>query len=357
MRNTYILMIVQALLTLLLFFSEGYVKYTTIGLFLLFDLVLFIGLFRNKWSYEELLTLAAILCSGIFLFFYLFAKTTVTYVFGAALVMLFIVIAILNTLSRPTVHYSEKDRIQRPEAPAYFYGMEYQPYYEPQAKKPEPVMHITPEKRSPVNNKLAAKAVAYELEREAHQLKAAEKLMKDMEIYNAEKELLKESRDLENAQKQIDAARNADKVAKAAKELKKEAKEMMKVQKQISDITNLQKLEKETSAMKKAEKQIKEIQFLNQQEKIVRQAKDIAKAQKDIDALKNKKPVKSEIVRVKTIKAKDESFYFSTETGNKFHEPGCIAIKKVPKNKLTLFTNKKEALKKGLQPCSVCIPK
>jgi hypothetical protein len=362
MRNTSILMIVQALLTLLLFFSEGYVKYTTIGLFLLFNLVLFIGLFGKKWSYEELLTLAAIFCSGMFLLFYLFAKSAVTNIFGALLVMLFIVIAILNTISRPIAQYSEKfERIQKPEAPEYYCDTGYQPYYDEHIKRPEPVMRVSSEAKSDVKSKLAAKAVAYELEREAHQLRNAEKLIKNMEVYNTERELLRETVALENAQKKIDAVnaavKDAEKAKKAAKELKREAGEIMKVQKQINDINNLQKLEKEAKAMKKAEKQIKEIQFLDQQKKIVKQAKAIAKAQKDIDALKSKKSSKPTTVKVKTVKAKDESFYFATENGNKFHEPGCLAIKKVPKNKLTLFTSRKEALKKGLQPCSVCIPK
>jgi len=59
------------------------------------------------------------------------------------------------------------------------------------------------------------------------------------------------------------------------------------------------------------------------------------------------KPTKvKEIVRVKTIKAKEESFYFATEDGNKFHEPGCLAIKKVPKNRLVLYTSRKDAMKK-----------
>ena len=100
----------------------------------------------------------------------------------------------------------------------------------------------------------------------------------------------------------------------------------------------------------------------------MKQAKDIAKAQKEIDEMnKNtKKSIaksmtvkanKTAVVKVKTVKAEDESFYFATDNGNKFHEPGCLAIKKVPKNKLTLYTSKKDAMKKGLQPCSVCIPK
>ena len=348
------------MLTLLLFFSEGYVKYVTIALFLLFDLVLFIDILTKRWSHVEVLTFAAIFCSGLFLMFYLFMKSSITMIFGVSVMLLFLVVAMLSLLSK--MNGRATFDLKKPEAPENYYGPEYQPYYDVHTVKPEPVMHVQHEvKASQVKGKLAAKAVAYELEKEAHELKNAEKLIKDMEIYNAEKELLKESKELEDAQRKIDAinasVKDVEKAKKTAKELKREAKEIMKVQKQINELNKLKEIEKEAKAMKKAEKQIKEIQFLNQQEKMVTQAKAIAKAQKDIDALKSKKSSNPASVKVKTVKAKDESFYFATETGSKFHEPGCIAIKKVPKNKLTLFTSKKEALKKGLQPCSVCIPK
>jgi hypothetical protein len=366
MKNRYILMVVQALLTLLLFFSEGYVKYATIGLIVLFDLVLFISLFKDKWLYEELLTLSAILCSGIFILLHLYARTLMTDVLGSLIVMLFLIIAISGTISRSSeILYRRKTLdIQEPQMPEN-YNIAYQPYYDSDKKKqtPEPVMHVTKDENSDIKNKLAAKAVAYELEREAHQLRAAQKLIRDIEIYNTEKELLRETHVLEDAQKKADAintaVKNAEKAKKAAKELKKEAQEIMNVQKQISKINEIQQIAKEAKTLKNAEKQIKELQFLDQQEKIVKQAKAIAKAQKDIDTLKKNKSAKPKksAVKVKTVKAKDESFYFATENGNKFHEPGCLAIKKVPKDKLTLFTHKKEALKKGLQPCSVCIPK
>jgi hypothetical protein len=383
MRNAYVLLIMQAMLISLLFFSEGYVRYVTIALFLLFDLILFIDILIKKWSHVEILTFAAIFCSGLFLMFYLFMKSSITMIFGVAVMLLFLVIAMLSILSK-TGSRTTFD-LRKPEAPEYvseyaqehvsehtpgqYYDAEYQPdadyqpYYDANIKKPEPVMHVTSEARtSQVKNKLAAKAVIYELEKEARELENAEKLISKMEKYNAEKELLRESRELEAAQKQIDALKNAEKTAKAAKELKKEAKEIMKVQKQIDDIQKLKELEREAKVMKTAEKQIKEIQFLNQQEKIVSQAKAIAKAQKDIDSLKSKKisrpvPAPKFVKVAKVIKAKDESFYFATKNGNKFHEPGCMTIKRIPKKKLTLFTNKKEALKKGLQPCNTCIPK
>jgi hypothetical protein len=433
MKNTYVLMIVQALLTLLLFFSEGYVRYATIALFLLMDLILFASLLTKRWSYEELLTFAALFCSGVFILFYLFMKSSITIIFGVALMLLFMVIAMLDFMSQPVSlkRAPDKDKFENvslPEAPAHYYDVEYDagydvypeesqikssqtiqsqkqpqkkvqpiPQYKTMSAVPEPVMHVKHGKASSdVEGKLAARAVAHELEREATQLKNAEKMMKDLEIYNtekellretkamedaekrmnllqtknAEKELLRETKTLEDAQKRMDlmTAKNRTVNAKVkatqkniqvAQELKKEAAEIMKVQKQINAIQNIQKakeIQKEAKTLKNAEKQIKEVQFLNQQEKMVSQAKAIAKAQKDIDTLKNKKPIKQP-VKVKTVKTKDESFYFSTENGNKFHEPGCMAIKNVPKNKLTLFTSKKDAMKKGLQPCSVCIPK
>lgn len=374
-------MIIQALLTLLLFFSEGYVKYTTIGLFLLIDFVLFVNLLTKKWSFEELLTLAAIFCSGLFMLFYVFMKSTITTIFGIALMLLFLVIAMLDFIVQPINSKDARDaskfeKLSLPQAPMQYYDVEYDKEYDSywaqshkySQKRPEPVMHVTQTKKpSEVKSKLTARAVAYELEREAQQLKSAEKMIKDLKIYDAEKELLREAKAMEDAEKRMKTmtqsannkkkAENNQKKAQVAKELKKEAAEIMKAQKQINEIKQIKELQKEAASLNKAEKQVKEIQFLNQQEKIVTQAKAIAKAQKDIDTLKNKKPAKQEIVKVKTVKAEEESFYFATENGNKFHEPGCLAIKKVPKNKLTLFTSKKEAMKKGLQPCNVCIPK
>ena len=459
MKNTYILMIVQALLALLLFFSVGTVKYVTIALFIFIDLILFVDLLMRKWSFEELLTFAAIFCSGIFMLFYIYMQSSITTVFGVALMLLFLVTAMLDVVSKPMAspiaskNTSRFEKLNLPQAPVQYDNIdtEYDLDYEPQPirssqsiqssqpsqfqKSPEPVMHIRQEKKSlDIKGKLAAQSVAYELEREASQLKNAEKMIADLKlydtetkIYDAEKELVRESKLLENAQKQVDAMNRAARTAQAEAQLKKEAAELLKAQKkmnvlnttarktqaeaqlkkeaaellkaqkqmnsltiaakksnaeaqlrkeadeikkaqkQIDDIKKIKELEKETKALKKAEKQVKEVQFLNQQERIVNQARGIAKAQKKIDEMNKStkksldtqvsKASKTKDVVVKTKKTNDESFYFATENGNKFHEPGCLSIKKVPKNKLTLYTSKKDAMKKGLQPCNVCIPK
>lgn len=462
-------MIIQALLISLLFFSEGYLKYVTIALFLLIDLILFIGLLTNKWSFKELLIFAAIFSSGMFIIFYTFAKSLITTILGVVLIILFLVIALLELLSQPsqTVPYKSQrtfDKIQKPEEPDYYYDVEYDtlPVITPQEKskeksfvpKPaEPIMHITPEK-SDTNSKVAARAIAHELEKQAMQLQNAERTIKDLEIYNAEKELLKEAEALEDVQKQInsmkvliaqknikravkedtkkiikeDVARVAKedtkKTLQARDELKREAAELLKVQKQINEINRLKRvnelkreakelqdaqkktdkiqfsnkskqLEKQAKSIANAQKQINaitkikrtnelnreakelqdaskkinEIQFLNKQEQLVKQAKSIAQAQKEIDEM-NKSTKKSLVkqasknvpiikkpIKVKTIKAPEESFYFATENSNKFHEPDCLAIKKVPKNKLILYTSKKDAMKKGLRACNTCIPK
>jgi len=184
MKNTYVLLIVQALLTLLLFFSEGYVRYTTMALFLLIDLILFFSLLTHKWSYEELLTLAAIFCSGIFMLFYVFMKSAVPTVFGVALMLLFLVIAMLDIMSPATNSgdartVRKSERLSLPQEPAHYYDVEYDMDYEPQPAqsqsaqvrtgysqvqapqvsiptKPEPVMHVTKAKKpSDVKDKLA----------------------------------------------------------------------------------------------------------------------------------------------------------------------------------------------------------
>ncbi len=548
MKNTYVFMIIQAILLSLLFFSEGYVKYGTIALLLLIDLVIFIGLLTDKWSFKELMVFAAIFCSGMFVVFYLFTKSLMTIIFGVVLVILFLVIALLDLLSESKVAKSSKvfERLQKPEEPDYYYDFEYdslpvvkvteekvvQSIIKPavkvdvtSSKTPEPVMHIKhahaakiQSDHTDVKNRLAAKAVATELEKEASSLKNAEKMIKDLEIYNAEKELLKESKALEDVQRQIDAMKklmaqknvqktNVQKVAQetknaqatatakkvlkedtkknvqAKKELQREASELLKVQKQINEINRLKQitelqreakelknaekkannlqlsnkqeqlakqvkelqnaqkqintvtklnranelqreakelqnaqkkaselqflnkqaqlvkqaksianaqkqintvtklnqsneLKREVKELQNAQKKASELQFLNKQEQLVKQAKSIAQAQKEIDEMnkntkkslvkqtqtnaKNisitKKPVTVKTT-IKTVKASEESFYFATDTGNKFHEPGCLSIKNVPKNKLVLYTNKKDAMKKGLQACSVCIPK
>jgi len=526
MRNAYVLMIIEALLIMLLFFSQGYVRYATIAFFILFDIVLFIGLLATKWSYVEVLSIAAIICSGIFLLFFMFSRSSTTDIFGVSVALLFLVTSMLAFMSRldDAMIRAESDRISMPSEPAAdYYDVEYDPvlsrgyaaqsmqstdasifaskysasvsdetstskivesqikqaaapqvritetkitesiFKEPISKRtPEPVMHIRHDPSKARIDRLAAKAVMHELEREARELKDAQSLMKDIEVYDAEKtdrkvrdvedELLKESSSLEDAQKQIDAIRDASrKIEKAKtlkKELKKEASELLKVQKQIEQIHKLkqasdvkrqakslldaqkeikrlkaekdsqavkkagkqieilkkmgqaQELERETrelkgiqrkidtiktvkktnellkqaKSLKNAEKQVQEVKFLDRQERIVNNAKAIAKAQKKIDEMNKKtrksldkqvakiplkvpRPVPLQEVKVRTVKASDESFYFSAEGGNKFHEPGCLSIKKVPKNKLTLYTSKKDALKKGLQPCNICIPK
>jgi len=607
MRNAYVLLIVQALLTMLLFFSQGYVKYVTIGLFLLLDLILFISLLPKRWSYEEVLSLAAIFSSGLFLLFYIFSRSTITDMFGVAVALLFLVVAMLQFMSRLDAKNSYDDssrseRIQIPPEPAYYYDIEYDKGYDkdystsydkdysfksttksddynapaskisssdsslrivesqvlaseararesksqamPQgmsqvkiteSKVPEPVMHI---RRDSGKEKLAARAVMYELEKEARQLKNAQSMMDDIEVYDTrkkvrdvEQELVMESMDLEDVQRRIDALKAASRKPISAKPasikpssmkpesrkveqakdsrkeldrmgLEKEVSQLRKAQKQIDDINKIkhtQELEKQAKALrdaqaqirklqikqndkaiskankqisilkgfddaqeleleartlkkvqkefddrdklkkarelatqvkslnnvqkqindrdklkkarelatqadslrkvqkqfdernklknarelvnqakslKNAEKQVQEIKFLDRQEKIVKQAKDIAKAQKKIDEMtKNTKkslekqmskapklasvpkPIPLQEVKLRTLKVADETFYFSADGGNKFHKPGCLAIKKVPKNKLTLYTNKKDALKKGLQPCNVCIPK
>jgi len=381
MRNTFALFIIQALVTLLLFFSDGPFRYITIALFLVIDIVLFINILMRKWSYEELLTFAALFCSVIFLVFYLVNATTITIVFGISLMLLFLVLAMIEYAS-PVVAASTDGRLPRPkmpdsEDPLYYYDIESAQEKIPVKastervyvqKKPEAVHHeinrrdlhkdvSAPRHTSSQQvsrSNTVAKALAYELEREASQIKEAERAMNELEVYNAEDELLKESEAMERAQGQIDSINRR----LNSKEISKETKEILNVQKQINNLNNLKRqsqekeLKKQAKMLETAEKQVKQLQFLDAQEKIVKKAREAARKEAKKEIGNSKKPSS-----LKTIKSKVESFYFATKNGNKFHDPGCLRINKVPKNKLVPYTSRKAAMKKGLQPCNVCIPK
>lgn len=56
---------------------------------------------------------------------------------------------------------------------------------------------------------------------------------------------------------------------------------------------------------------------------------------------------------VKSMKAN----YLASKTGNKFHDPGCNALKNVSRENLVSYPTKNKAISKGLQPCGMCIPR
>lgn len=66
------------------------------------------------------------------------------------------------------------------------------------------------------------------------------------------------------------------------------------------------------------------------------------------------------ITKFKVIRAKAKTAsqtYVASKNGKKFHDPGCVSLKKVPSNKWVVYTSKKKAMAKGLKPCGICIPR
>jgi predicted membrane protein len=63
---------------------------------------------------------------------------------------------------------------------------------------------------------------------------------------------------------------------------------------------------------------------------------------------------KIEIFDVKKHPLKSELFA-SAKNSNKYHKPNCGLMNKVPKNKIDLYTSKKEANSKGLTACKKCL--
>ena len=83
------------------------------------------------------------------------------------------------------------------------------------------------------------------------------------------------------------------------------------------------------------------------------------------ERLESRKAVKPSVKIVKIKEAKKPTFvrksvrktYVASKEGKKFHDPGCVSLKKVPSNKLILYASKKKAMAKDLKPCGTCIPR
>ena len=48
--NLYILFIIQALLTILLFFAKDYLRYAIIALFFIIDIIIILALMQRSWD-------------------------------------------------------------------------------------------------------------------------------------------------------------------------------------------------------------------------------------------------------------------------------------------------------------------
>ena len=94
-NNTYLFLIIQALLTLLLLFADSYVKYVSIVLFCLFDIVILFTLFGKKWLYAELFAFTTFFVSLLFLLLYIFAPSNITIIIGVGVMILFLLSALL----------------------------------------------------------------------------------------------------------------------------------------------------------------------------------------------------------------------------------------------------------------------
>lgn len=468
----YVMLIAQALITVLMLFAEGLVKYLLIGVFCVVDIMILFSLIQKTWSHLEMFTFATFFTSLLFLMFYIFNSGTNTVLIGIGVTILFILSAMLMHTPAPHLpdlassRLSSSQSITKPSIPQMPRTYDVDTYdmdkFEKEIDEELNVQNYVPaqnnaslqktiSKNYTTKNEVArndakfkARAMAYELEREVAELKRAEKYVEKKDVEENESELVREAMELNKAQKYfergekiaelpqtkvhnqskipsqypsqyirqrtVDEKQRAleresqelekansylekrsskDKQRELQGELKREASQLNNAEKLVeqriaanvksqllAQAKKLKSAEKtaekylktksesvgqrkkemknEAKSLIDAEKQINRLQYLDQQEKMVGQAKAIAKAQKDIDALAKK----TANVAVKKVSSKtSESLYFATKNGKNFHEPGCLAIKKVPKNKLILYTDKKAAMKKGLQPCRVCIPK
>ncbi len=358
------ILIMQALLMLLLFVSQGYVKYATLALFCFFDIVILFSLFRKKWQDAEWFTFTTLFCSLLFLMLYIFAYNLLTLTLGIAIVILFIIASLISKQERccarimqetldkpdyPMYHEEHKDRIYDLEELENDLGKEIYKDVEKKAGK------LKKEYDARV-----ADALQYELEREAFALEKAQKYTDRTKNFSKQEELEKEALALEKMQEQINALSKTDKKAKQKKtirssdfkELQKEAKELQLAEDELEELDSLNKkyeLMKEAGKLRKAEKQIEEVQRLNKKQELISEARKIAQAQKEFDIV-------AKALKAKKAKKVSKSFFVAKEGTSTYHKPNCRMIANVPKNKLNLFTSKKDASKKRLKPCKSCKP-
>ncbi len=204
--------------------------------------------------------------------------------------------------------------------------------------------------------KARAQAVAYELEREARALKKAQEDIVKVQNRAKVKRVAREAEALQRAQRDI----NQIKAATKTMQVLREANALKNAQRDINHVQErgtTTKILREAAVLAQAQKSItaaKAASAKKKQNALTREAHELVRLQKSIDTLAKAKP-KTKTVRVVS-PAPKESFFVATDTGTNFHEPGCMTIKHVKKNKLTLFTSRKDALKHGYHPCNVCKP-
>jgi hypothetical protein len=317
-NNLYLLMIFQAILTLILLFSESYVKYIAITLFCLIDIIMLFMLLRRSWGASEVFSLATFFYSLLFLMFYLFVQSAMSKILGIGLMLLFLLSALL--VYEPQAKAPKKlPELAKPRAidNAEKYDMD---KFEKELDQElmmqrKPAKQETRHEAKPIiksdDSKFRARALAYELEREAAELKRAEAYVRKKETSHAETELEREADELEKAdymlrqqQTSIDTAElereavelnNAEHylelkdIQSKESELAREASELKKASSFIKSRTKdvkKKELTREAKRLEGAEKQIKQVNFLNKQEQVINEARRLAQAQKKIDELK-----------------------------------------------------------------------
>jgi hypothetical protein len=364
------ILIVQALLILLLFVSASYVKYATLALFCLFDVVVLFSLFNRKWKDAEWFTFTTFFCSLLFLMFYLLVPGILTYLIGLGIMLLFVISALLFYRNNccASCDSEEYAEIEKPSYPVYHEDHKQKIYdlEELEQELDQEIFKDVEKKTGKLKkdyDRRVADALQYELEREALALEKAEKYVDKKNISAEQDELQKEAFALTRMQDQINELTKAARKAKDSKkervlqttgfsELQKEAKELQLAEKELEELDTLNKkyeLIKEAGKLRKAEKQIEEVRSLNKQAELITEAQKIAQAQREFDIV-------ASALKKNTKKITSKSFFVSKEGTKLYHKPNCKMIAKVPKNKLNLFTSKKDASKKKLTACKSCKP-
>jgi hypothetical protein len=226
--------------------------------------------------------------------------------------------------------------------------------------KPSPTPFMPPQRRIMPPPQRPIKPVQSETKKEKSEkresifnLFASEEKPEEKESEKEKKEEVKEEKKEQKEEKpKVDLKKEPEKEKK--EELKQPSEDV------FTKLSSIIKGDKKAEAKKVTQKEKQEKQKVDSSsiKKIVATSKEAASGiKKDLKEHSKKLDSRLNEIEKKVAGLSDVSIVYATKTGTKFHHPDCITLKDISKSDIIKFNSIKEAQKKKLEPCKVCIPK
>ena len=330
------LLIIQAIVTLILFLGQGTSKYITLVLFGLIDAILFIGLLLQRWDYAETFAFASIISSIPFAILYigytgglnariLILGIAVSILFTISAILFFIQKAVeldnidenidditpkhditLHNVKAHTYHHNYTHPVEksRENDIDYDYSRNYPAYSEEELDKElDEIEEMESQSKNMFREKSLSKEQSYQqekydnlieqtrnLEKVDEQIRKFQDVMRKKQLEDNKQEEKVASIIKIKTQKQPSVSEDAKKKARAlAYELEREALSIKKAEKYLNKANAEHKTDEvmtEGAILENMEKQLRYVTRLNKQQSVVNEAKklvDVNRTLKKID--------------------------------------------------------------------------